>query len=84
MGRPKKLVTDAENTEQEVENKEEKTFDTIAVGHVKLSNGDFHMIKVPINSHTLEVGEVQLGKKCRDVLEAKYEFKIEAAKSGLV
>lgn len=81
MARPKKQQseeTQSESTEQQ------KTFDTVAVGHVKLANGDFHMIRVPVNSQTLEVGEVELGKKCRDKLEAKYEFKIEAAKNGLV
>ena len=84
MARPKK-TNELDTTEPNVKGEsEQKTFDTVAVGHVKLANGDFHMIRIPVNSQTLEVGEVELGKKCRDKLEAKYEFKIEAAKNGLV
>lgn len=81
MAKPKKEQTETQQT-SEVET--EITFDTVAVGHVQLPNGDFHMIRVPVNSTTLQTGKVELGQKCRDKLEAKYEFKIEAARNGLV
>ena len=81
MAKPKKQQSEDTQTET---TEQEKTFDTATVGHVQLANGDFHMIRIQVNSKTLEVGAVELGKKCRDKLEAKYEFKIEAAKNGLV
>lgn len=88
MARPKKeqtLQTREGASEIEAVSPEEQiTFDTVAVGHVQLSNGDFHMIRVPVNSTTLQTGKVELGQKCKDKAEAKYEFKIEAARNGLV
>lgn len=81
MAKQKKEQTETQQT-SEVET--EITFDTVAVGHVQLPNGNFHMIRVPVNSATLQTGKVELGQKCADKLEAKYEFKIEAARNGLV
>jgi hypothetical protein len=80
MAKQKKDQTEQQTSEVETE----ITFDTVAVGHVQLPNGDFHMIRVPVNSATLQTGKVELGQKCADKLEAKYEFKIEAARNGLV
>ena len=77
---PKKKQTE-DNTE---ESKVEVTFDTVAVGHVRLPNGDFHMIRIPVDSTNLQTGKIELGKKCEDIREAQYEFRKEAAKNKLV
>jgi hypothetical protein len=80
----KKVTEKTLDSQEENHVPEELIFDSVLVGHIKLSDSKFQIVTVPIESKTLTLGKPKLGEVCGDIGEAKYEFKMAAFKNGLV
>jgi len=90
MAKPTKRTTDENIQNEDVpvlqtqQVVEETNFDSLAIGHIRLSSGKFCIIRVPVDSVKLIAGKIELAKPCEDLSDALYEFKMEAVRSRLV
>lgn len=73
-----------QTTEETVVTPESAVYDGIAVGNVKLANGKYRVVSIKFNSETGQAGGTETYSECDDIYEAFYDFKMAAAKNGLL
>lgn len=63
---------------------EVQVFDQLAVTIVKIADRQFKIVKIPIDSKTLELGELEVIDTAESKPEAVEKFKIAVARNGII
>ena len=63
---------------------EVQTFDAIAVGSIKQTDGTYKIIKVAIDSKNLEAGTIEVLDTAEFRAEANEKFKINVVRLGVI
>ena len=78
-------ITTPDSTEAKVEApKKEVEYDAVAVGHIALPGGKYKIFRILVDSKSGDTGGIEVLKNCDDKSDMVYEFKIAAARNGLV
>lgn len=63
---------------------EPQVFDQAAITIIKIADRQFKIVKIPIDSKTLEMGELQVIDTAESKPEAVEKFKIAVARNGII
>lgn len=83
----KKAVVTTQMTQDDFEaelQSKSAVFDQAAITIVKIKDRDFKIVKIPIDSTTLEVGKAEVVDTAEGKSEAVEKFKIAVARSGII
>ncbi len=85
MSKPKVKTAPQNQDDFEAELKSEvAVFDGVALSILKIKDREFKIIKIPVDSKTLELGEAEVIGTADSKPEAVEKFKIAVARSGII
>jgi hypothetical protein len=78
-----KKVQSQDDFEAELKS-EVKTYDSFAVSMIKQGPGEFKIIRIPVDSKTLAVGDLEVIGEGSERSEAVEKFKIAVVSNGVI